>query len=152
MPSGHGVFKASTRTCTGLWPLTLRVRMMVMKSAWVCAPVSLPFAKMFLLIKTAGRIDLSPPLLSDGTSLSSRNVSSSSRCRRYVLFCFLQPHSVHDQSVQTSIKLWPVAPGVVVMPGLVQISQQVWQALLLRKAGNGVVGIPEIGHQHTVEK
>ena len=38
------------------------------------------------------------------------------------------------------------------MPGSVQIPQQVWQALLLRKTGSRVVGTPEIGHQHTVEK
>ena len=46
----------------------------------------------------------------------------------------------------------PVAPGVVVMPGSVQIPQQVWQALLHGKTGNRVVDTPEIGHQHTVEK
>ena len=65
---------------------------------------------------------------------------------------FFQPHSVHDQLAQSSMEFRPVAPGVVVMPGSVQIPQQVWQALLLRKTGNRVVGTPEIGHQHTVEK
>jgi hypothetical protein len=38
------------------------------------------------------------------------------------------------------------------MPGLVQIPQQVWQALLLRKAGNRVLGTPENGRQYTVKK
>ena len=41
--------------------------------------------------------------------------------RNYVIFCFFQPHYVHDQSVQSSIKLRPVVPGVVAMPGSVQI-------------------------------
>ena len=70
--------------------------------------------------------------------------------RRYVLFCFLQPHSVHDQPAQFSMKLRPVTPGIVVMPGSVQIPQQVWQGLLICKVGNRVLGTPEIGH--AVEK
>jgi len=48
------------------------------------------------------------------------------------------------------MKFRPIASEVVVMPGSIQIPQQVWQALLICKVGNRVLGTPEIGH--TVEK
>src|SRR6516165_2069252 len=62
-----------------------------------------------------------------------------------------EANRVADQPLQLLGERWPIVTRVVVMLGPFQVAQQVWQAFLLPRADDRVVGAPEVGHQHPSE-
>jgi hypothetical protein len=68
-----------------------------------------------------------------------------------ILLVFLQPHAIPDQAPKPPVKLRPVPAGIVVMPGPVQVTEQVRQAFLFGKTEDRVVCTPEVCHQNPVE-
>src|SRR4051812_38907916 len=62
-----------------------------------------------------------------------------------------QTDRIADQPLQQLGVSRPVAAGFVVVLGVLDVAQQVWQALLFLGADDRVVGSPEVGDQNPSE-
>ena len=103
------------------------------------------------LLQSPGMFFL-PPLVDELVQpLPDSDFSAFGNFPPQILLVFLQPHAVPDQATKPPVKRRPVPAGIVVMPGPVQVTEQVRQAFLFGKTEDRVVGTPEVCHQNPVE-